>query len=63
MKNEDPLFSDAVNRIFLIQDSSPCIDSGDPSPTFSDGQRPPAKGTERNDMGAYGGPKNYDWPE
>jgi len=56
--NEDPLFINATKGDFRLQDSSPCIDSGDPDPAFNDGKQPPAKGTERNDMGAYGGQKN-----
>jgi len=59
--NKDPLFVDPANGLFLLEEGSPCIDSGDPNTVFNDGQRPPAKGTERNDMGAYGGPQNYDW--
>lgn len=59
--NKLPLFIDPANWVFLLAESSPCIDSGDPNMVFNDGQRPPAKGMERNDMGAYGGPQNYDW--
>lgn len=58
----DPLFVDPVNQVFLLQDGSPCIDAGDPSSAFNDGSCPPGKGTERNDMGAFGGPSNSDWP-
>lgn len=63
MINTDPLFADPVNQVFLLQDGSPCIDVGDPSSTCNDGSCPPGKGTERCDMGAYGGPNNYDWPK
>lgn len=58
----DPLFVDPVNQVFLLQDGSPCIDAGDPKPAYNDGYRLPARGTERNDMGAFGGPNNSDWP-
>jgi hypothetical protein len=61
--NKDPLFADPANGVFLLEEGSPCIDSGDPDTAFNDGQRPPAKGMERNDMGAFGGPQNYDWFE
>jgi len=61
--NKLPLFVEPANGVFLLEESSPCIDSGDPDTVFNDGQRPPAKGMERNDMGAYGGPQNYDWFE
>jgi len=56
--NKDPLFVDSANHVFFLQEDSPCIDSGDPSSTYNDGKRPPAKGTERNDMGSFGGPTN-----
>ena len=60
--DKDPLFVDSTNLDFRLQDGSPCIDSGDPAPACNDGQRPPGKSTEHNDIGAYGGPKNYEWP-
>jgi hypothetical protein len=60
--NEDPLFLDAENRDFSLQDDSPCIDMGDPAAPYNDGRLPPAKGAARSDIGAYGGPQNFDWP-
>ena len=57
-----PLFVDPANQVYLLQDSSPCIDSGTSNSFLHDGQQPPARGTERNDMGAYGGPNNHEWP-
>ena len=47
---------------FYLSDSSVCIDAGDPDPVYNDPEGSPgmgmwpAKGTIRNDMGAYGGP-------
>jgi hypothetical protein len=47
---------------FYLSDSSACIDNGDPDPLNNDPEgdpgmaKWPAKGTIRNDMGAYGGP-------
>src|SRR5690606_27526432 len=41
-----------------ILEFSPCIDAGDPDPIYNDSaacSRPPY-GTERNDIGAHGGP-------
>jgi hypothetical protein len=58
--NKDPLFEDVTNGDYRLKDGSPCIDIGDPDSSFNDGHRPPAKGTQRNDIGAYGGPKNHD---
>lgn len=60
--DKDPLFADIEKEIYYLRDDSPCIDAGSPDSSFNDGQRPPAKGTERNDLGAYGGPYNFDWP-
>jgi hypothetical protein len=47
---------------FTLADTSLCIDAGNPDSTYNDPQGNPgmalwpAKGTVRNDMGAYGGP-------
>jgi hypothetical protein len=48
---------------YLLQNGSLTMNSGDPDARYNDGQRPPGKGTERADMGAYGGPRNWDWPQ
>ncbi|MCP4710865.1 MAG: hypothetical protein GY869_19765, partial [Planctomycetes bacterium] len=41
-----------------LQPASPCIDAGNPAPEYNDGCLPPGFNTERNDIGAYGGPEN-----
>jgi predicted outer membrane repeat protein len=53
----DPLFADPD---YHLQLNSPCIDAGDPS--ILDACRPPGRGKERSDMGAYGGGGNCGWP-
>jgi len=40
---------------------SPCIDAGDGSAIYNDVCFPPSWGTERNDMGAHGGPGGCNW--
>jgi len=45
---------------FELQDSSPCIDAGNPNPNMNDICLPPGKGEARNDMGITGGPENCD---
>ena len=57
----DPQFQDPESNDFHLKDTSPCIDTGDPFPSYNDAKLPPGKGTELNDMGAYGGPDNYGW--
>ncbi|MCH8011214.1 MAG: hypothetical protein IIA61_04580 [Candidatus Marinimicrobia bacterium] len=52
--DEDPLFVNAENGDFHLQDVSPCIDAGNPDPEYNDPDG------SRNDMGAYGG-QNGDW--
>ncbi len=57
--NIDPLFADSA--VFMLAATSPCIDAGDSSVIFQDlisapnAAAYPSQGTERNDMGAYGG--------
>ena len=55
----DPLFAGADD--FRLSKGSPCVDAGDPNLSYHDGCIPPALGTERNDMGAYGGPDSCGW--
>jgi hypothetical protein len=60
--NQNPVFVD--NNYFLLAPSSPCVDAGDSAAALNDpaeagypGQAAwPARGTLRNDIGAYGGP-------
>ncbi len=60
----DPQFGDSA---FVLVPSSPCVDAGDSNVVFDDphnGFNPelgvdPSRGTTRNDMGAYGGPKAH----
>ena len=59
----NPLFTNTQNSDFTLQNTSPCVDAGDPDPQYNDSEDPanpgyalwPAMGTVRNDMGAYGG--------
>gem|GEM_PF-4562433 len=43
---------------YLLRYDSPLIDAGHPDPRYNDACRPPAKGTTRNDIGAFGGSLN-----
>jgi hypothetical protein len=56
----DPFFVNPNESDFRLQSNSPAIDAGDPNSMFNDNCRPPGQGTERNDMGAFGGPANCD---
>jgi len=55
----DPLFTGEDD--FHLGTGSPCIDAGDPDPSYDDLCFPPSMGTEHNDMGAYGGPMACWW--
>lgn len=55
----DPQFTD-INT-FELAANSPAIDAGDPSASYNDRYFPPSRGTERNDMGAFGGPYARKW--
>jgi hypothetical protein len=59
--NSHPMFADSA---LFLSASSPCVDAGDSSAFYYDPHYgfnpalavPPAAGTKRNDMGAFGGP-------
>jgi hypothetical protein len=59
--SEYPAF---LTKQFFLDDTSPCIDAGDPAIEFLDVEDPdvadeakfPSQGTLRNDQGCYGGP-------
>lgn len=66
--NQAPLGPNGISSINLVNPSdltlmagSPQIDGGDPDPVFND-NLPPGQGTERNDMGVYGGPFGGSFP-
>jgi len=62
--NEDPDTTSQNGYLFLLSDTSACIDAGDPEAIYNDTEDParpgfaiwPSKGLIRNDMGIYGGP-------
>jgi hypothetical protein len=56
--DEDPLFENSND--FHLQETSPCIDAGNPDAAWNDACLPPGKETVRNDLGVYGGPYNCD---
>jgi len=58
----DPSFETTSDYPYQLMDDSPAIDAGNPTEIFNDNTRPPGKGTERSDLGAYGGPGNIFWP-
>ncbi len=55
----DPMFVNAKKNDFHLRGSSPAIDAGAKEKRFNDIHFPPSLGTERNDMGAYGGPHTF----
>lgn len=58
-----------ISMLQFLGFKSPCIDAGNPDPIYNDPEsrfrsgyaQLPARGTVRNDMGAYGGPAAADW--
>ncbi len=48
---------------FHLTSISPCIDAGNTDEIYKDVCFPPSFGSERNDIGAYGGPGACDWSE
>ncbi|MCL6583942.1 MAG: right-handed parallel beta-helix repeat-containing protein [bacterium] len=52
----DPMFVDAKSHNYHLLPGSPAIDAGDGNPVYADKNFPPSLGSERNDLGAYGGP-------
>jgi hypothetical protein len=67
--NVEPSFVGSGNYPYILSGNSPCIDAGNPDTVFNDPEDPlnpgftlwPARGTIRNDMGAYGGPNASFW--
>jgi hypothetical protein len=57
--NVPPIFADG--RKLTLANFSPCVDAGDPDSSFFDICFPPSLKTQRNDMGAYGGPGACCW--
>jgi hypothetical protein len=62
---DDPQFIEhPICGPYYLDESSPCIDTGNPSPEYNDIEDPnnpgfalpPGQNTTRNDMGCYGGP-------
>ncbi|MDP2883783.1 MAG: right-handed parallel beta-helix repeat-containing protein [Ignavibacteria bacterium] len=59
----DAKFRPTQANDLVLQPGSPCIDAGDPSSDYNDGEDPqglgvalwPSQGTRRNDLGVYGG--------
>lgn len=62
--NANPDTTSQNGYLFLLADTSPCIDAGDPEAIYNDVENSantgfakwPSKGLLRNDMGVYGGP-------
>ncbi|RKY75423.1 hypothetical protein DRQ00_10540, partial [candidate division KSB1 bacterium] len=49
--SKDPLFVDQENGDYRLRGDSPCVNAGNPDPSFND------LDGSRNDMGAFGGPE------
>lgn len=52
----DPLFVNPEKHDYHVQAGSPAIDSGAPDINFNDKNFGPSLGSDRNDLGVYGGP-------
>lgn len=52
----DPLFADPDNYDFTLQAESPAVDAGNSLRIYDDAFLPPSQGSNRNDIGATGGP-------
>jgi predicted outer membrane repeat protein len=60
---DNPMFNNLEEFDFTLRMNSPCVDAGNPGPGYNDIHEPenpdyalwPARGTVRNDMGAFGG--------
>ena len=59
--NYNPIF-DTCGPLQIVVGSQ-CIDAGNPDSQYNDVCFPPSLGTERNDMGAHGGPGACGWPD
>ena len=55
----EPGFENSTN--LTLSANSAAVDGGDPGQGFNDGCLPPARGSTRNDIGAYGGPQSCSW--
>jgi predicted outer membrane repeat protein len=61
--NENPVFAGTgcQSDDLRIATGSAAIDAGNPETTYNDTCLPPSLGTDRNDMGAFGGPGACGW--
>ena len=59
--DENPQFVGTGALEYYLSDGSPLIDRGNPEDNHRDWSLPPAKGTDRNDIGAYGGSLSGSW--
>jgi len=65
----DTVLTSGDTLFAILSINSPCIDTGNPGTFYNDFQDPsnpgyalfPSRGTIRNDMGAYGGPRARGW--
>lgn len=58
---EDPLFENQAFNDYRLAENSPLIDMGNPEWAYRDHFLPPSLGTDRCDIGAYGGPLGGSW--